>query len=165
MRRSQLQNAVMEQKFWVRKEAFHRPLDSLPTPVTQGETAVGGDQKMTCATYGDVESGRSLVPDISEITPVEMSLHEFFAGNQSAGFLGLIPAIYGYLTALGCDAATIDKLRPYLSLLQKRASGNGNHSILLTHTNPSPKKSLNNDPTNYKYPYLHSTHLLTLLTP
>ena len=126
MRRSQLQNAVIEQKFWVRNESFHRPLvNTIPPPasLTSAVRTVDGDKKSSCTTYGDVESGRSLVPAMSEITPVEMSLHEFFAGNQTTGFLGLIPAIYGYLTALGCDSSTIDKLRPYLTLLQKRASG------------------------------------------
>ena len=127
MRRSQLQNAVIEQKFWVRNESFHRPLNvnTIPPPAsfTSAVGTVDGDKKNSCTTYGDVESGSSLVPAMSEITPIEMSLHDFFSGNQTTGFLGLIPAIYGYLTALGCDSSTIDKLRPYLTLLQKRASG------------------------------------------
>ena len=134
MRRAQLQNAAIEQKFWVRKESFHRPTNNFPTSVAAGGIgagaaggvgagAVDGEQGNSCTTYGDVESGRSLVPAMSEITPIEMSLHEFFAGNNTKDFLGLIPAIYDYLAALGCDDSTIEKLRPYLTLLQKRASG------------------------------------------
>ena len=116
MRRSQLQNAAKEQKFWVRNEAFQ--------PAFFAKNA----------SFGDIESGNSLVPSLSEITPIELTLNEFFngkptsaidrvAGRQGDGFPGLIPAIYGYLEALGCDALTIGRLSPYLTLLQKRASG------------------------------------------
>ena len=116
MRRAQLQNAAKEQKFWVRNEAFQPPFFAKN------------------ASFGDVESGHSLVPSLSEITPIELTLNEFFngkeasaidrvAGRQGDGFPGLIPAIYGYLEALGCDTLTIGRLSPYLTLLQKRASG------------------------------------------
>ena len=116
MRRAQLQNAVLEQKFWVRKESFQPPF------IAKNPS------------FGGVDSGRSLVPSVDEITPIELSLDEFFngrqaspidrvAGRQGDGFPGLIPAIYGYLEALGCDALTIGRLSPYLTLLQKRASG------------------------------------------
>jgi len=75
-----------------------------------------------------------LIPDLKDITAIELSLDEFFngkqgtaidraAGRQGEGFPGLIPAIYGYLEALGCDSLMIGRLRPYLTLLQKRASG------------------------------------------
>ena len=121
MRRAQLQNAAVEQSFWVRKEAFR------PAIVTA--TGDGG-----AATFGDVESGRSLVPTAAETTPVELTLDEFFNGKQASavdraaglpgdGFPGLIPAVYGYLEALGCDPLTAGRLRPYLTLLSKRASG------------------------------------------
>ena len=121
MRRAQLQNAAVEQKFWVRKEAFRSSL------VAAGNA--GG-----ASTLGDVDSGRPLVPTAAEITPVELTLNEFFNGKQASavdrvagvpgdGFPGLIPAIYGYLEALGCDPLTTGRLRPYLTLLSKRASG------------------------------------------
>jgi Glutamate-cysteine ligase len=45
------------------------------------------------------------------------------AGRQGEAFPGLIPAIYGYLEALGCNSLMIGRLRPYLTLLQKKASG------------------------------------------
>lgn len=98
MRRAQLANAVLDQKFIVRKGAFRPMSDFL---------------NARC------DPSRSLIPADLEVE--EMTLGEFFNGKD--GFLGLIPAVLEYLEALGCDALTKGRLLPYLTLLQKRASG------------------------------------------
>ena len=148
MERAQLENAVLTQKFWVRKESFSPSLTTVPlSPLPQSPSSepllMGSGRTAnkpsasngfgTIRRTGDT-ANISLVPKGSEITAVELTLDEFFngkrgtaidraAGRQGEGFPGLIPAIYGYLEALGCDALMIGRLRPYLTLLQKRASG------------------------------------------
>ena len=157
MKRAQLQDAVMTQKFWVRKESFSPSLTTVPLaaipplPIPLHLTSSSGSSSSSVKTssssssssstvneFGTIrrtsDSSSSLVPKQSEITAIELTLDEFFngrqgtaidraAGRQGEGFPGLIPAIYGYLEALGCDALMIGRLRPYLTLLQKRASG------------------------------------------
>ena len=158
MKRAQLQDAVMTQKFWVRKESFSPSLTTvplaaippLPLHLTSSSSSGSGSSSgvktssssssssSTVNEFGTIrrtsDSSSSLVPKQSEITAIELTLDEFFngrqgtaidraAGRQGEGFPGLIPAIYGYLEALGCDALMIGRLRPYLTLLQKRASG------------------------------------------
>ena len=148
MERAQLENAVLTQKFWVRKESFSPSLTTVPLsplpPSPSSKPLLTGSERIsnkpsaingfgTIRRSGDT-ANISLVPKASEITAVELTLDEFFngkrgtaidraAGRQGEGFPGLIPAIYGYLEALGCDALMIGRLRPYLTLLQKRASG------------------------------------------
>ena len=104
MRRAETQDAVRRQKFWVRKEAFQ----TIQRPVGKDGLPV------------------SLVPSMDEITPIELTMDEFINGqkmsaiDEAAGrtaeelnlFPGLIPAIYGYLQALGCDVLTIGRLKP-----------------------------------------------------
>ena len=119
MKRAQMQNAVNNQKFWVRKQAF-----------------MGSSFENRRNLLGVEKSKLTLVPEMSDITPIELTLNEFMngkpstltaidraAGREDDSFPGLIPAIYGYLEALGCDSLTIGRLRPYLSLIQNRASG------------------------------------------
>jgi glutamate--cysteine ligase catalytic subunit len=128
MHRAERQNAVNSQKFWVRKESFSPSLTTVPAMGTSVTDA--GNVRFS---NGDA-AHRCLIPRLDQITAIELTLDEFFngrqgtaidrvAGRQGEGFPGLIPAIYGYLEALGCDALMIGRLRPYLTLLQKRASG------------------------------------------
>lgn len=98
MRRAQLENAVLSQKFYVRSAAFRPMADFL---------------NARC------DPSRSLIPE--DLAVSELTLNEFF--NGSSDFLGLIPAVLEYLEALGCDPLTKGRLLPYLTLLQKRASG------------------------------------------
>ena len=56
---------------------------------------------------------------------IELSLDEIFNGvkGDTESFPGIIPCVYKYLESIGCDAITIGRLKPYLTLLAKRANG------------------------------------------
>jgi glutamate--cysteine ligase catalytic subunit len=129
MHRAQKQDAVLKEKFWVGKKSFSPSLTNVKGEDKEGLRG-GGDGGSVRYASGN----HSLIPDLKDITAIELNLDEFFngrqgtaidraAGRQGEGFPGLIPAIYGYLEALGCDSLMIGRLRPYLTLLQKRASG------------------------------------------
>lgn len=70
----------------------------------------------------DPFAGAAGVPAVDPADVVEMSADEFLSG-RTGGFPGIVPAVLGYLDSLGCDALTKGRLLPYLSLIQKRASG------------------------------------------
>ena len=93
LRRAQLRDAVLNQKFYVRKQALD------PT---------------TC---------QLCVPEVRNDDITEMTLGEFFNGGQDSGFPGLIPAVLGYLEAVGCNSLVRGRFLPYLSIIQKRAAG------------------------------------------
>jgi Glutamate-cysteine ligase len=88
MQRAQLDNAVMTQKFWVRKEAFSPSLTTIP--LTSGTTKsppknVPGVNKFGTIkrkkSVGQTEETVCLVPKASEITAIELTLDEFFNGR------------------------------------------------------------------------------------
>jgi len=98
MQRAKQQNAVLNEKFHVRKNCFRSLKDHI-----------------RCSTT------RPLIAEADDMLIEELTINEFI--NGKAGFLGLVPAILEYLDALGCDVLTRGRLLPYLSLLQKRAAG------------------------------------------
>jgi hypothetical protein len=88
MQRAQLDNAVMTQKFWVRKEAFSPSLTTIP--LTSGTTKsppknVPGVNKFGTIkrkkSVGQTEETVCLVPKASEIAAIELTLDEFFNGR------------------------------------------------------------------------------------
>lgn len=88
MERAQQENAVMTQKFWVRKEAFSPSLTTIPltsantksAPVTvPGVNKFGTIKRKKAA--GETEESACLVPKMSEITAIELTLDEFFNGR------------------------------------------------------------------------------------
>ena len=93
MRRAQTKDAVLCQKFFVRKRAL------------------------------DPSTSQLTVPEVRDEDITEMTLDEFFNGGRDSGFPGLIPAVLGYLEAVGCNSLVRGRFLPYLSILQKRAAG------------------------------------------
>ena len=89
----QQQNAAVEQKFWIRREALN------PLPFSAYAVPLGA----------------------SDDQFVELSLDHIF--NGGSGFQGLLPAIVGYLESLGCSRLTIAQLKSYLGLVGARANG------------------------------------------
>lgn len=95
MRRAQLKDAARTQKFYVRRQAL------------------------------DPSTCQMCVPEYYEGDVEELSLSEFFNGQQNStdGFPGLIPAILGYMEAIGCNSLVRGRFLPYLNIIQKRAAG------------------------------------------
>jgi hypothetical protein len=88
MQRAQLENAVMTQKFWVRKEAFSPSLTTIPltsgTAKSPPKNVPGVNKFGTIKrkkSVGQTEETVCLVPKGSEITAIELTLDEFFNGR------------------------------------------------------------------------------------
>jgi glutamate--cysteine ligase catalytic subunit len=99
MRRAQLENAVKRERFFVRRTAL------------------------------DPSSCSLCVPRVDADDIVELTLDEFVngqretaeeGGSSSGEFPGVVPALLGYLEALGCSDLLRGRFTPYLSLIQKR---------------------------------------------
>ena len=112
MRRAQLKDAVLTQKFWFRRDGLRNP----PTSVCDGPN---------CA-YS--------IPAVEDMDLVEMSVDEIMngvaAGNGTEGhFPGLLPAVSAYVREhLAAKPAASHKstehpLQSYLELISRRASG------------------------------------------
>jgi glutamate--cysteine ligase catalytic subunit len=115
MRRAQLKDAVLTQKFWFRRDALRNPSNSIC------------DGRPNCA-YS--------IPAVEEMDLVEMSVNEIMngvaAGNGTEGrhfFSGLLPAVSAYVREhLAAEPAashrsTEHPLQSYLELISRRASG------------------------------------------
>lgn len=105
-------NAVLEQRFWFRKDPF-------PTRAPRPYSANGS------------RSGTS-TPAISRpptpTGPVEdeyclMTISEIMNGGGESKFPGLIPLVESYLDSMNVDVATRCELASYLELIKKRADG------------------------------------------
>ena len=90
MNRAQAENAVMTQKFWVRKESFSPSLTTVPLTAgisrapkneVEGVKQFGTIKRATAVGEG-TESPVCLVPRMDEITAIELSLNDFFNGRQ-----------------------------------------------------------------------------------
>ena len=117
METAHVRDAVMNSKFWFRKDPFPHPrrqhthqssngssgtstpsgLDSLSRPTTPPEEAVEDEYML-------------------------MSLSEIVNGG-SDGFPGLIPLVESYLNSVNVDVETRCELARYLDLIRKRADG------------------------------------------
>lgn len=96
MERASEVDAVLTQKFWFNKNSFNA------NPGVDFEHNV-------------------LVNAVPDTDLVELSLDEIM--NDWSGGCGLISSVLQYLELLGVDSETKAHLTPYISLLQKRASG------------------------------------------
>jgi Glutamate-cysteine ligase len=101
MNRAQAENAVMTQKFWVRKESFSPSLTTVPlTPgnsrasknTVEGVKQFGTIKRATSGGEG-TESPACLVPRLDEITAIELSLNDFFNGRQGNHMHSITPPL------------------------------------------------------------------------
>ncbi|KAI5300524.1 hypothetical protein KEM56_002384, partial [Ascosphaera pollenicola] len=109
-------NAVLEQKFWFRKDPF-------PKRRSREKSSGSSASSSGCSSEHSSRSG-SPTP-----TPVEdeyalMTVNEVINGSADAnGFPGLIPLVDSYLNSMNIDVETRCHLASYLNLIRKRADG------------------------------------------
>ena len=108
METAHARNAVLDQKFYFRKDPFP------PRPV-KGSGASGATTPALVSRpptpVGPIEDEYAL-----------MSINEIING-QADGFPGLVPLVESYLNSVNVDVETRCELARYLGLIQKRASG------------------------------------------
>eukprot|EP00762_Andalucia_godoyi_P002747 ANDGO_04407.mRNA.1 Glutamate--cysteine ligase len=96
MARGHLRDAVLNQKFYFRRNVFS------PTPPT----------------HDSPDQEESVAADI-----VEMSIDEIMNGSVCGMFPGLVPIVRNYLRTVQVSAETSEMLERYMTLISKRASG------------------------------------------
>jgi glutamate--cysteine ligase catalytic subunit len=121
METAHARNAVLEKKFWFRKNPF-------PTRSLRPRSANGNGSRSGASTpnpisrpptpTGPVEDEYALM-SIAEIMNGSSSLPEPSENN----FPGLIPLVESYLDSMNVDVETRCELASYLELIKKRADG------------------------------------------
>jgi glutamate--cysteine ligase catalytic subunit len=118
-------NAVMEQKFWFRKDPF-------PVRVQRPHSSTGSRGNGGTSTVGTNTPALTSRPP-TPTGPVEdeyclMSIDEIINGAKPDSksdneFPGLIPLVLSYLDSVNVDVTTQCELASYLELIKKRANG------------------------------------------
>jgi len=113
MQTAHRRNAVLEEKFWFRKNPFPtrplRPHSANGTPHS-GSTSPSISRPQTPT--GRVEDEYCL-----------MTIAEIMNGGGESNFPGLIPLVENYLDSMNVDVQTRCELASYLELIKKRADG------------------------------------------
>ena len=102
MERAENVDAVLNEKFWVNKQAFMKEGGNNEINWNHDRLALNIDR------HNDL---------------IELSLDEIINGDEEKGINGLVDLIIKYLDALGCDSRTQCTLLQYMDVLKKRASG------------------------------------------
>ncbi|KOS23034.1 Glutamate--cysteine ligase [Escovopsis weberi] len=113
MERAHAVDAVLDQKFFFRKNPF-------PSRPSRANTTAGDDSRP-----GSALPSRSVSPGIIAVEDEyeEMTIDEIVNGSSTGDFPGLIPLVESYLDSVNVDVETRCELATYLSLISKRASG------------------------------------------
>lgn len=115
-------NAVLEKKFWFRKNPFPtrypRPYSANGNGGTASGTASPSVISRPPTPTGPVEDEFALM-SIAEVMNGSESLPE----KSENSFPGLIPLVESYLDSMNVDVATRCELASYLELIKKRADG------------------------------------------
>ncbi len=128
MKRAQLKDAVLNQKFFIRRNAIRKkqPLSS----TTNSSTTNSDNTTPSIITPHPLSKTTNYhIPSLEEIEVIELTMNEIFNGEKDSAaenrFIGLIPMILDYLSSLGCNDQFYlhQELIPYFSLLSDRASG------------------------------------------
>jgi glutamate--cysteine ligase catalytic subunit len=119
METAHARNAVLDSKFWFRKDPFPRR-GIRPSPLS----SAGGGSAPPSGTSTPLQSRP---PSPSELPPVEeeyklMTVKEIVNGSPS-GFPGLIPIVESYLNNMNIPVVTRCELERYLNLIRRRADG------------------------------------------
>ena len=121
METAHARNAVLEKKFWFRKNPFparySRPRSangsqsgtSTPNPVSRPPTPTGPvEDEYALMSVAEIMNGSSSLPESSK---------------SEYNFPGLIPLVESYLDSMNVDVETRCELASYLELIKKRADG------------------------------------------
>ncbi|GLA36158.1 Zn finger-containing GTPase-Activating Protein for ARF [Aspergillus niger] len=115
METAHLRNAVLEQKFYFRKDPFSRRRPTQQSPS-------GSNVSSTTS------SAHNTPPPSPPLHPVEseydlMTISDIINGSSDGSFPGLIPLVESYLNSVNVDVETRCSLASYLDLIRKRANG------------------------------------------
>ncbi|RAK85022.1 glutamate-cysteine ligase Gcs1 [Aspergillus costaricaensis CBS 115574] len=115
METAHLRNAVLEQKFYFRKDPFSRRRPNQQSP---------GGSNVSSTT----SSAHNTPPPSPPLHPVEseydlMTISDIINGSTDGSFPGLIPLVESYLNSVNVDVETRCSLASYLDLIRKRANG------------------------------------------
>ncbi|KAJ5965748.1 hypothetical protein N7481_012462 [Penicillium waksmanii] len=117
METAHARNAVLDQKFYFRKDPFAER-----TPRNAQHSSNGSTFSSTTS------SAVNTPPPSPPLGPVEseyelMTISEIMNGCSDGGFPGLIPLVESYLNSVNVDVETRCFLATYLDLIRKRADG------------------------------------------
>ncbi|KAJ5197798.1 uncharacterized protein N7498_006915 [Penicillium cinerascens] len=117
METAHARNAVLDKKFYFRKDPFPRRVPKTPQLSTNNSTF-----------SSTTSSAVNTPPPSPPLGPVEteyelMSISDIVNGCPDGSFPGLIPLVESYLNSVNVDVETRCFLASYLDLIQKRADG------------------------------------------
>ncbi|KAL4954342.1 glutamate-cysteine ligase-domain-containing protein [Aspergillus filifer] len=113
METAHARNAVLDKKFWFRKDPF--------SPVARRQTTTNGDSSTSTPNTPPRSPSPPIAPVEDEYT--EMSINDIINGSDTSDFPGLIPLVESYLNSVNVDVETRCSLARYLDLIRKRANG------------------------------------------
>lgn len=117
METAHARNAVLDRKFWFRKDPFPRRVPR------------SAQQSTNSSTFSSTTSSAVNTPPPSPpLGPVEtefdlMTIDDIVNGCADGSFPGLIPLVESYLNSVNVDVETRCFLASYLDLIRKRADG------------------------------------------
>ncbi|KAJ5940642.1 hypothetical protein N7516_000810 [Penicillium verrucosum] len=117
METAHARNAVLDRKFWFRKDPFPRRVPKSAQQSTNGSTF-----------SSTTSSAVNTPPPSPPLGPVEtefdlMTIDDIVNGCADGSFPGLIPLVESYLNSVNVDVETRCFLASYLDLIRKRADG------------------------------------------
>jgi len=117
METAHARNAVLDKKFYFRKDPFPRRVPKTPQQSINGSTF-----------SSTTSSAVNTPPPSPPLGPVEMeyelmSISDIVNGCADGSFPGLIPLVESYLNSVNIDVETRCFLARYLDLIRKRADG------------------------------------------
>ncbi|KAJ5668570.1 Glutamate-cysteine ligase catalytic subunit [Penicillium maclennaniae] len=117
METAHARNAVLDKKFYFRKDPFPRRVPKTPQQSANGSTF-----------SSNTSSAVNTPPPSPPLGPVEteyelMSISDIINGCPDGLFPGLVPLVESYLDSVNVDVETRCFLASYLDLIRKRADG------------------------------------------
>lgn len=120
-------NAVLDEKFYFRKQIFPQSRPGTPaagTPFGSPKLSNATLPRTAATNSSTTTSGGSLAPGLDRSDEYElMTINEIINGAPGKGFPGLLGLVNSYLNTLNIDIETRCEISKYLELIKKRANG------------------------------------------